>query len=199
MEPDRKITFEGAITFEQYRRGMSLHHGRLFRGLTWTVVAVLVGLALLVATAGLLLGESPGLPLGIMGFAGFFVLMLALFDWSLRRAWKTHKLLGEPVRGSFSDEGFAMESELGKGLIPWDRFYQWSGSPEALLVYQSTRLFHILPREFFDTDADWNSAHALVAAKLPSRTRKRRWRRLWYIVAWLVIFLTVLLVLLALQ
>lgn len=174
-----------------------MHLGRGARLLLWTmtVVSALIGLGL----GALLprLGEPLWPALVALGLAGFFLLTLGLIEWSLRRGWKSHTLLREGTRGTLASDGISMEGELGSARVPGDRFYQWAASPSVLLIYQSTALFHLLPREFFATDEDWSAAGELVAARLPSRRQRRRWRRWLSALLWIAVVIVFVILLLS--
>ena len=56
------------------------------------------------------------------------VLFVGLMELSVRRTWKNHKAIRDPVRGALTDDGFEVQSAVGSAKIPWDYFRKWSGS-----------------------------------------------------------------------
>lgn len=187
---DRSIPFEGALTYQQFRAGQRLHAGsRQLSGIFGFFVVVFIVAAIFAFQEG----EPLWRPFGLVGFAALFLLLIGLQEWSIRRAWKTHKLAHERMRGALDETSLSVESEYGSARIPWDQLHQWHASSNVLLIYQSNNALHILPRELFGSDEDWNAARELVSRKLPSRRKARRKLRLWTFLIWLAIFVVVML------
>ncbi len=188
----RPISFEGALTFAQYYAGLRMHYGS--RLLNWIGIGVFAALAVIAGIAAI---RDPGATLEFAIYlvvAAFLSMFLVVQEWSIRRNWRTNKLIQDRLEGVLDDQGLAVETERGSVRLPWDQLHQWQASPSHLLIYQSTDSFHILPRDFFSSEEDWNAARELAASKLSSRRRWKRRLHLWTVLVWIVV-LVVLVVL----
>jgi len=153
---DRPIPFEEALSYQQSRAGQRLHTASRL-GL-WVLFGFMAVVFILSAVFAFQEGEPLWRPLGLLGLAVFFLSLIGLQEWSIRRAWKTHKLAHERMRGVLQETGLSLEGEYGSTRIPWDRLHQWQASSKVLLIYQSSNALHILPREPFGPDEDWTAA-----------------------------------------
>lgn len=194
MSPDPEIPYQGSLRYEDYRRAIRLHGAGVFP--VWLPAGLLIAVAALLAGLLHLMQADLWPAFAVLGVFGFLLLVLALRTWLVRKSWHTHKLAREPRRGTLSAEGLSVDSEHASARIPWDRLHQWKGSDHLLLVYESSHLFHILPRGFFAGDDDWRAATDLVAARLPSRMTRQA-RLFWRLAAgWLVLVAVLVAVLL---
>lgn len=191
MTTDRAIPFEGALTYQQFRTGQRLHAGS--RLALWAMFGFLATIAIIDGVFAFQGDEALWRPLALVGFAAVFLLVIGFQEWSIRRAWKTHKLAHDRIRGVLDETSLSVEGEVGSARIPWDRLHQWQASSKVLLIYQSNNALHILPRELFGSDEDWAAVRELASRKLPSRRKARRKLLLWTFLIWLVIFVAVLL------
>ncbi len=157
------------------------------------LVYTLVGLALASGSVLAFLGDLvvAGALVFSLGVLGSFA--LTLYEVVVRRARETHRLAREPFEGSLDDDALRIGGPGGRAGIPWDRFERWKAGRGLLLLFESSRLFHVLAPEFFATPEDWRAARALVAEKVPSGQRADRRRLLW---TFLLAFATALAVLL---
>jgi len=191
MTTERPIPFEGALTYQQFRAGQRLHGGSQLALLV--IFCFLAVVFVVSAIFAVVEGEPLWRPLGLLAFAAVFLLLIGLQEWSFRRAWKTHKLAHDRMRGTLDETNLSIEAEHSSSHIPWDRLHQWQANSKVLLIYQSTNAVHILPRELFESDEDWIAARDLASRKLPSRRKARSKSRLWNLLIWLAIFLVVVL------
>lgn len=158
----------------------------------WLVYA-LVGLALaagsvLAFLGGLLVAGALVFSLGVLGS-----LAITLYEVVVRRGREAHRLAREPFEGSLDDDALRIGGPGGRAGIPWDRFQRWKAGRGLLLLFESSRLFHVLAPEFFATPEDWRAARDLVAEKVPSGQEADRRRLLWTFLLWFAVFFTGLL------
>ena len=91
---------------------------------------------------------------------GFLVILavyvLIVIPWHAKKTYRNYKALSLPVTVEVLDEGLRFESPTGNNLAPWDHFVKWRKNKNLILVYPTKRLFHLLPRHFFETSADFD-------------------------------------------
>ena len=75
----------------------------------------------------------------------FFVLL----PRRTKKIYRQQKLLQQPLLIRISDEQFYSKNEYGESSLPWNTFLKWKEGKDLFLVYQTDRLFHMLPKRFF--------------------------------------------------
>jgi hypothetical protein len=85
-------------------------------------------------------------------------LMLAFYVFAWRRTYAKSPYLHQPLSGSVSRDRFVIEGVTGRSDLTWDQFVRIREDRDFLLLYQAPNLFSILPREFFESDTDWETA-----------------------------------------
>lgn len=126
-------------------------------------------------------------------------LVLTLYEVVVRRTGEADLPAGGRVEGALDEEALRITSPGGRAEIPWERFERWKAGRGLLLVYESSRRFHVLAPDLFATPEDWRAARALVAGKVPSTRTADRRRLLWAFLAGFAGALVALAVVLLLQ
>jgi hypothetical protein len=103
--------------------------------------------------------------------SAFVPFMLAFIVWGWRRAHANSPIFQDPFIGSVSEDRFALEAETGRTDMTWDRFIGRREGKDVVLLYQAPNLFNILAREFFESDADWETARRFTM-RVPARRRR---------------------------
>ena len=88
-------------------------------------------------------GAVVGLLVAALYFAAYFLLFL---PWWWRRAYAQQKTLHAPFEYRFSGTHFRMESSFGNAELPWDIFRNWRSGKHLILIYQTDKLVHLIPR-----------------------------------------------------
>lgn len=183
------ISFSGSLTEQQLRRGITKQLQSLR-----IVGIVFLGLAFIALLILFLAPHDPkeSLGLGKVSFFGSIGALCLLLPWvTARRQFRTSKLLSAPVTGSATDQSLSMSTSSSTGEITWDSFHQALVSKDVILLYQSANVFHILPREFFQSEAQWQELQAFVRAKV--KPHKNRF--LYILAAWIALVSITLIVL----
>lgn len=170
------IRFEGRLDDSLHRRTQRL----ALRGeLPAWVLYALAGLALAAGSALAFLLDR--LVAGALVFSlGILAsLVLTLYEVLARRTGPAELRAGGRIEGSLDEDALRITTPHGRAEIPWDRFQRWKAGRGLLLLYESSRLFHVLAPDLFATPEDWRAARALVAQKIPSSQAADRRRLLW--------------------
>ncbi len=114
----------------------------------WRIaVLVLMGLGLM---GGAVVAPPPWREASLLGLlvllAVVAVSRLILVNTMARRSYRRYKAMQQPVRAEFTEEGLAMRSGDGQGLLRWQNMLQWRQDDELILIYLAPRLFHIVPK-----------------------------------------------------
>jgi hypothetical protein len=70
------------------------------------------------------------------------------------------------IEGRLTEEGLESRTPFGESSLPWNQFRQVKTSPTLLALVHVNQFIVGLPRHFFASDEDWQSARALAKAKV---------------------------------
>jgi hypothetical protein len=101
----------------------------------------------------------------------FVPLMLALVPLAWRRTYAKSPLLRDPLVGWISQDRLVVEGATGRTDLTLDRVIRVREGKGAILLYQGPGLFNVIAREFFETDADWDTARRLTASASAGNSR----------------------------
>jgi hypothetical protein len=104
------------------------------------------------------------------GGAIAMVLLLAIGPIKARQHFRQNKAASEPVSIEVKERGVFFSGVHGSGLFPWEQIFKVRSNNRLALLYRSANSFHVVPREFFASDADFNAFVATVRAKTSAAT-----------------------------
>ena len=165
----QEIQFSGQLTETDYRSISALSARKL-----WIVAGgVLLVLVLFDLWNGGLRESLSDLKVAILTLLPVAVIIPVVFlsiRYSVRRHWRSNKVMQQPFKGTISEEGINWEVEgLLSSHVPWDLCLKYRESSNMILVYQGiNQVFYFFPR-YFANEAQWKEFRGLVARKL---TRK---------------------------
>jgi len=168
-----KITYH--ITREDYIDAQKLHRSKSPSGairairLGAQVLAVAIFLILL---AWVVISRDRGLwpslaPLFILGVLWALLLWVWVpFNW--RRCYAKDRRLHDEFTAEISEEGVYMESPTFNANLKWGLFLRFLESDRVFLLYQTSRMFNLLPKlAFAPTEID--EFRQLLRCKLPDK------------------------------
>jgi hypothetical protein len=165
----QEFPFSGQLTEADYR---SINRFATRR--VWTVAIVLV-IAIVAFNAwnGSLEESLSGLIPAILTWLPVAIIIPAFFialKYSVRRHWRSNKIMQRPVSGTVSDEGIKWEvGGVSSSLVPWELCLKYRDSSDVLLIYQGVnQVFYFFPR-YFANEAQWQEFRELVSRKLPRK------------------------------
>ena len=82
----------------------------------------------------------------IGGFLGLNFVRHIYAPWGTRRQYRQYKAAKDPIAINFKDGFLHFKSASGEGTIEWGYIYKWRENSEFLLIYQSSALYHIIPK-----------------------------------------------------
>jgi len=149
------VRFHGTISWQLFKRPQWKHLGRrllilllfplLMTGYTYwtqgTLTSMLVALVI----------SSLWVPM---------MLVVSLFIW--RRMYMKTPSLHQQLAGSVSSEKFILEAVTGRTEMTWSQFVRIRDCKDFLLLYHGPYQFNILAREFFESDATWETARSVA-------------------------------------
>ncbi len=167
------IKLSGKIVEADYVSAMWLHlRPRPVLAVLGGIVIVLAVIAGGFAVAGWLRGTRSVIDASLVPFvAAAFVLYGFLFNWRFRRSYRNYKAIQEPVEMELSETQFHGQSIHGEARLPWELFRKYKENKRCFLLYQTAGLFHILPRQLFESESDVDRTRELLARKIVSSGR----------------------------
>ncbi|MHB1036885.1 MAG: YcxB family protein [Pirellulales bacterium] len=169
LEGGPPIRLAGTIEESDYVRAL-LWHVRP-RLLIWVLVIIVVlvfAVARLIAWLGrgAAATELPAVSFILLFFAGCLAAGLARVPWRFRRLYRNYRAIQSPFTLEMTEEGFHATSEHGETRLGWDMFLKYKESARFFLLYQTTILFHILPKRLFVDADDVDRARDLFSRKV---------------------------------
>jgi hypothetical protein len=149
---DQIVSFTGTVSWPLFKRAQWTHVGR-----RWLLLLLFP----VIMTAYAWWAPGTFGSSWAMVFAAAFVwvpMMIAssLFTW--RRTYTKTPFLHQRLTGSVSSQRLVVEAETGRTDITWNQFVRIRDGKDFLLLYHGPYQFNILAREFFESDADWETA-----------------------------------------
>lgn len=117
--------------------------------------------------------------LGIIGMtligAIIITLLLVLLGYALtpyhaRKAYRQHEAIRAPASVPWDDEKIVISNDYGNSNLPWRSYIGWLDGRDNVLLYQSDRLFNILPKDSFDEALRAQAMAHLRAAGVPEKS-----------------------------
>jgi hypothetical protein len=116
---------------------------------------IVLGVVILIVCALIVVDSAAGrfdpfLPGGM----ALGALMLALiWFWSVprasRRAYRQQAGLRYPTQYEWDEAQFRVRSQAGESRLAWDDIFAWHATPDAVMIYLSGNLFHLVPERAF--------------------------------------------------
>ena len=160
MEPP--IPYRGTVSWQLFKRAQWRHVGA-----RWLFLFVFP--VFMTATAYLSSGPMPMgiLILVVIAATAFVPFMLGFMVLQWRRTYRQSPLLHTPLAGSVSPDKFVAEGVTGRTEMTWSQFVRIRDADDVVLLYQSPNVFMMLAREFFESDAAWETARSFATRKRP--------------------------------
>lgn len=133
--------------------------GKLYGRLSWKrwlCLLIIIGVILLwlyaqYRSVGMILSGIAG------GMASFLLIIFVINPWAMRRQYRKHPMIQQPIFLQSATDGVRFSSSYGNTLLAWQHIHKWRQDDHYLLLYQSPRVFHPIPKRIadkgFDVDA----------------------------------------------
>ncbi len=166
--PETPIKLSGKIEEADYVSAMWLHlRPRPVLAVLGGIVVALAVIAGGVAIAGWLRGARSIVDDMMVPFVALAVVLYGfLFNWRFRRSYRNYKAIQEPVEMELSETQFHGQSIHGETRLPWEIFQKYKENKRCFLLYQTAGLFHILPKQLFESDSDIDRARGMLSQKV---------------------------------
>ncbi|WOE75276.1 YcxB family protein [Alterisphingorhabdus coralli] len=92
-----------------------------------------------------------------------------LTPYFARKAWRQHLAIRAPTSVSWDDKVIVIDNEYGRSQLPWSGFVGWHDGRDNVLLYQSDRLFNMLPKTEFSEALQAEVIAHLKAANVPRK------------------------------
>ncbi|OLP17688.1 hypothetical protein BST81_15320 [Leptolyngbya sp. 'hensonii'] len=163
------IQFSGTLTEQQFNRFQQCCMPALLRWILKGFPWFWLGFALIkvLSLSGYI--TSFGLAFDIFLFVYFLVVIPKLRERQIKRAWQSNKLIQGEISGVVDQERIVWSHAYGELRCPWEIILKYREVADIFLLYTSLNQAILLPRSFFQSDADWHQFRQLVAEKLPKK------------------------------
>jgi hypothetical protein len=84
----------------------------------------------------------------------------------LKKEFRQQALFQQPMELQFTDSHFTAKAESFFYTLAWKDFLKWRKNPEVILLYQTNRLFNVVPTRAFASDGDLQAVIRLLKEKV---------------------------------
>lgn len=71
-----------------------------------------------------------------------------------RRVYRQQRSLQGGIALSWTDEELQFDTEYGQFAMPWSHFARWAEDKHTFLLFESDRLYRIIPKRVLDADTE---------------------------------------------
>lgn len=132
-----------------------LHFWQHVRSRGGLIRLAIIGVVATVVFAGLLrlMGDQAVMPVVIFALivpvavlAFPYLITHLLGGVAARRTFKQQKTLHKPAKLTWNEQGVVMQSEYGDARVPWADFRKTREDQRVILLYESDRLYRLIPK-----------------------------------------------------
>ena len=102
----------------------------------------------------------------IAALAYLFIWFQLVLPRKARKIFAQQKLLHGPMEIVITPDGFSTAAAHGTSNLKWSELHKYKAGKRLMLVYQSDVIFHMFPRRWFASDADWDQLQAYLKQSL---------------------------------
>jgi hypothetical protein len=163
------IHFSGTWTEQQYNRFQKLCMPTflkwIFKWFPWFGLGYI--LVKLLFYPGYLASFS--LVFDVLIILYFLVFLPKLRERQIKRAWQSNKLIQGEISGVVDQAGVIWRNAYGEMRYPWDLLLKYKQETDIVLLYTAINQALILPRNFFQSEEDWQEFRQLVVSNLQNK------------------------------
>jgi hypothetical protein len=162
------MKYQLQIEYADYKAAQRLHMTprRPFKIILYFLLALFV-LACCFAVQKFLKGgegQDFGFLVGVTVY--LFLMFGVLFPYRWKKNYQQQKLLHMPFQYEFTTDTFCTFTEYGNVALPWKTFHKWREGKTLFLVYQTDRLFHLIPKRIFQCPEDQAQLRGYLTEKI---------------------------------
>ena len=101
---------------------------------------------------------------GVFPFVLVFVVILVGNPMLARRTFRQQRSLHGEVGLSWTEERLEFDSEYGRFAMPWSHFTRFGEDKHTFVLFESDRLYRIIPKRVLDTERDLRQRLATIGA-----------------------------------
>ncbi len=104
--------------------------------------------------------------------AGPIIVIVAFAVWapySSIRNYRQRKSMQRELRSTVSDTGLLGQNENGHMNVPWTDYLKWKEGAKVFLLYVSDDGLHVVPKRFFQSEADVRAFREMLKAKVSAK------------------------------
>jgi hypothetical protein len=127
---------------------------------------VLLGIVVLPVNLALFAADNSSAAANMAPLSFLVLLWAVLPYYSARRQAATRRFLCEPLKYSFDAEGFHITATSFSTSMSWSTVKRIQETKSAILLYEASYLGRIVPKHFFQTEADLAAFKSFLVARI---------------------------------
>lgn len=98
----------------------------------------------------------------VFPFLLIFALGVVVNPIMARRIYRQQRSLQGEIGLSWTDEQLEFDSEYGQFAMPWSHFVRWAEDKHTFVLFESDRLYRIIPKRVLDVEKERNLRERLA-------------------------------------
>ena len=162
---------EFTLSFEEYLEAQKLHLGwKFFTHIAGGIVLSVV-LTLFIVSFTAESKQPTYIPIVTVIFV--ILIFLLVFPRSrkkaLRKIYDSQKSMRKPWKMSFHEDLLGIQSEYGRGTIPWKDFYKYKSNDKIIVLYAASNLFYPIPVTAFENEKEKKEFMSILEKEVPNK------------------------------
>lgn len=186
------IVFHGTLDEETYTRAVRAQKTlrRMLIGLGAIALISIFGVVVVPLQQGA--AFSPYMLAPLIWIAAMVWLWRATVS-AARKQLAENKLLQGPIRGVAREDRIEITTDYTSAALPWETLHHYELVPDAVLLFTSPGVAHILPRSFFGSGEDWDLFVSRLAEKVIKTPRPKGNSIVRTLIIWIAIIVVIFL------
>lgn len=164
----------GSLSLQDGKRLQRLIGGGVIRQIVlFAVLALALFVLFNLVMRDPLLGFSRGLPIALLVVVVLGVCFLTMNLAPLihlKRQWRQQQGIFQSQEFEFNEQSVTVKTDLIETRLQWRAFFQFKSDQNVVLIYLNPPTsFFVVPRTFFESDADWDTFRNLVERNVAAR------------------------------
>jgi len=98
----------------------------------------------------------------VLPFACVIILVMVAGPIGARRQYAQQRSLKGEMSVGWSEEGLHLDTEYGAFTMPWDHFKRWVEDERTFLLFESARLYRVIPKRVLSEAQQESLRHQLA-------------------------------------
>jgi hypothetical protein len=163
------IQFNGTWTEEQFKRFHQLSMPPSYRWMLKWFPWCWLGLFAFTILLNFAYKIDFKLVVNLLLLLVFWFSFSKLMEYNIKQAWQSNKLIKGEISGVIDQTEIIWKNAYGETRYPWEILLNYRETTDIVLLYIAINQAIMVPRNFFQSEEDWQQFRQLIVEKLPKK------------------------------